>query len=100
MSINVLILIILIYLFLCFVLYQIGKGKKMGGVAIGIVSLFFTPVVGFILFFFAQNRMVAMETRYQCPECKFEFTQQHKHCPHCDDKEREVMLIEVQRNMV
>jgi hypothetical protein len=100
MSIEVLIIIFIIYLLLCFLLYHLGESRKLRGWRIGLISLLLTPVVGFIVYFFSPGRMVSIEKRYRCPECKYEFTQNEEFCPICKEQGKDNKLFEVNRNMV
>jgi len=100
MTIGILIAIIIVYLMLTFFLYHLGHSKKIGGLKLGLISLFFTPVTGFIVYFFSMGRMISMEPRYRCMTCNYEFSDNHVYCPHCAAAGKKNKLREVKRNMV
>jgi hypothetical protein len=91
---------IITYLGLCFLLFHLGKKKKIGGLWLALTGLIATPVIGFVVYFFSGNRMIVLESRYVCPNCKFEFTHEAEFCPICRKSGIEVRLIPEKRNMV
>lgn len=90
----------IVYLGLCFLLYHIGKKKKIGGKWLAVIGFLATPVIGFVVYFISGNRMIVFESRYVCPNCKFEFTHEAEFCPICRQSGKEVRLIPEKRNMV
>jgi len=100
MTIGVFIIIIIVYLLLVLLLYQMGQGKKIGGFKLALISLLCTPIIGMIVFYMSESRMVAIEQRYKCPVCKYEFTESHDVCPHCESLGKNHKLERVNRNMV
>lgn len=91
---------ILVYLLLCLLLYHLGESKMIRGWRLAVISLIFTPLVGFLVYYLSGNRMVVLETRYVCPECKYEFTHEVEFCPICSTEEHRIKLVAEKRNMV
>ena len=81
-------------------MYNLGSGKKIGGWKLGLISLLATPVTGFIVYFFSQEKMIVLEERYVCPQCKYEFTHPSEFCPICSTASHKVPLVPEKRNMV
>jgi hypothetical protein len=89
-----------VYLTLCFLLYHLGSGKKIGGRRLGLISLLATPITGFIVYYLSQEKMIVFQERYVCQQCKYEFTQPAEFCPICSTAGHKVPLIPEKRNMV
>jgi hypothetical protein len=100
MTIGIVIGIIIVYLLFCFILYKLGESKKIRGWRLGLISLLFTPVIGFIVYYFSPSRMIVLEKRYICTQCKYEFTHYEEYCPHCLKSGKRVKLKAADRNMV
>ncbi len=100
MAIELILTLMGVYLLLCLLLFHLGKDKKIGSFRLMVISLLATPITGFIVLYFSQSRMIVLETRYLCSECRFEFTDSYEYCPHCERSGKQIKLNPVKRNMV
>jgi hypothetical protein len=100
MSIEILLILGLVYLLLSLVLSGLGRYKKIGSVWLFLISLLATPIIGYIVLLCSENAMVQLESRYKCPVCHFEFTEIKEFCPFCIEKGSMIELEEVDRNMI
>ncbi|MHC1776870.1 MAG: hypothetical protein AB9834_15815 [Lentimicrobium sp.] len=75
--------IFLNYCVFILVLTFAASHKKIGKLRIFLISLFFTPLVGFFAYRFSEPASLLHYTRYRCPRCGVDFTEPMIDCPYC-----------------
>lgn len=86
---------ILVYLILALIISAFANRRKIGRLKVFFISLFFTPLMGFVIYKLSQPSYLQNFTRYRCPECVVDFTEPHKDCPLCRKKGQHTRLIVV-----
>lgn len=75
--------IVLFYILMVAVLTMNGSRKKIGRLRIFLVSLFLTPLTGFLVYKLSDPVYLLQYTRYRCPRCGIDFTESIHDCPYC-----------------
>jgi hypothetical protein len=72
-------------------------GKRISYLNALTISIFLTPISGLIAVLKSDRflRVSHYITRYQCPQCKMEFTEPHIVCPHCEEKKLQIDLHQI-----
>lgn len=78
-----LIIFISIYVLAAFVATYRAYQKRLNWLMALVLSLFLTPVAGFIYSRTTKAVRIFKEQRYKCPRCNFYFTEPHAECPYC-----------------
>ncbi len=90
-----LIIVIAVYLLITFILTVLGIEKQTEGLKIFFISLFLTPLVGFIYLYGRKNKFSRI-SYYHCHECDYIYPVKMRHCPICMEKGVKVKLKKYQ----
>ena len=82
-DLEILVIIIVIYLFLLATVSKLGTYKKCGGMKAFLVSLFLTPLIGIVYVAISPVKSVLKIIHYRCHHCNLEYTSKQKYCPAC-----------------
>ncbi|OFY51714.1 MAG: hypothetical protein A2W85_08675 [Bacteroidetes bacterium GWF2_41_31] len=75
----------------------ISFGRRISFTNALTISIFLTPIIGLItvLNIGRSLRVSRYITKYQCPQCKKEFTEPHFICPQCEEKKLQIDLHQI-----
>ena len=81
----------LIYVGLCVAVAMLAAGRGRSGVAWFLLSLFISPLLGFVFVLVSRNLAKAVdeptpETHVRCPDCKELVRRDASRCKHCGCK--------------
>lgn len=82
-DVETIIVIGVLYAFLVITIAKLGTYKACGWKKAVVLSLFLTPVVGFIYVAKSPKKNLLKITHYKCGTCGLEYTTYHKYCPAC-----------------
>ena len=83
LDIDIIVLILIFYLFFAATVAKFGSGREVGGKKTLLISLIFTPVAGVFYILSSPPRNTLKITHYRCTRCGLEYTDKHRHCPSC-----------------
>ena len=74
-------------------LFAIGRRISFAGAFF--TSVFLSPIVGLIAILKTDKNIVVSHytTRYVCPECNIEYTEEKDHCSFCQEMGKETTLV-------
>lgn len=73
-----------IYYILMIVLVTYAAGsRKIGKLRVFVISLFLTPLAGYVAYRMSAPAELLQYTRYRCPKCGLDFTEPMIDCPYC-----------------
>lgn len=83
LSVEAIIILSFIYLFMLLTVAKLGTYKTCGGIKAFFISLFLTPIIGIVYVAINPQKSTLKIVHYQCHHCGLEFTTSHKYCPTC-----------------
>lgn len=86
------ILLIVVYILSACAISWLAYRKGLKWFKLLLVGLFLTPFASAILYANTNPIKVYREKRYKCSRCKYYFTENHPHCPHCLTEGYEIIL--------
>ena len=97
MTVPKIIGIIILYLLAAFIIGMQGGKRKIGVKRLLLISVIFTPLIGFIVLHLSEPSEIVRNVRYRCKRCKLEYTQAATTCPSCAVDGEVVQLMKVIR---
>jgi len=89
--------IILTYIGLSILVAAFASGRRISFAGAFFTSVFMSPLVGIIAILKSERNMMVKHytTRYVCPKCNFEYTEDKEHCDFCYEMGKTVKLESV-----
>ena len=87
-------LLIITYLGISVAIAFLAMGRRISFAGALITSVFMSPFVGLIAILKSERNLTIKyyTTRYICPKCNFEYTEDNEHCGFCQEMGRTVKL--------
>ena len=82
-SVEIIVITVVIYMFLNFTIAKIGTYKTCGGLKSFFFGLFLSPIIGIAYVVVHPQKSVLKIVHYRCHHCGLEYTTSHKYCPTC-----------------
>lgn len=94
---NMMTPIILTYLGFSVLVALFASGRRISFAGAFFTSILMSPLVGILAILKSEKNMLIKHyaTRYVCPKCNFEYTEEKEHCDFCNEMGKTIKLESV-----